>query len=62
MNFIDTAEMYAVPTKKETQGKTEEHIGTWFKTKGNRDKVILATKVAGRSGISYMRENNEITK
>ena len=62
VNFIDTAEMYAVPTKKETQGKTEEHIGTWFKTKGNRDKVILATKVAGRSGISYMRENNEITK
>ncbi len=62
VNFIDTAEMYAVPSKKETQGKTEEHIGTWFKAKGNRDKVILATKVAGRSGISYMRENNEITK
>ena len=62
VNFIDTAEMYAVPSKKETQGKTEEHIGTWFKARSNRDKVILATKVAGRSGISYMRENNEITK
>ncbi len=62
INFIDTAEMYAVPTKQETQGKTEEYIGTWFKARNNRDKVILATKVSGRSGISYIRENNEITK
>ena len=62
VNFIDTAEMYAVPTKQETQGKTEEYIGTWLKAQNNRDKVILATKVSGRSGITYMRENNENTK
>ena len=62
VNFIDTAEMYSVPTKQETAGKTEEHIGTWIKARNNRDKVILATKVSGRSGITYMRENNEITK
>ena len=54
VNFIDTAELYAVPTKAETQGLTEEHIGSWFKAKNNRDKVILASKVAGRSGLNYM--------
>ena len=62
VNFIDTAEMYAVPTKEKTQGLTEKYIGTWFQTRKNRDKVILATKVAGRSGLSYMRENNEMTR
>ena len=62
VNFIDTAEIYAVPTKAETQGLTEKHIGTWFKARGNRDKVILATKVAGRSGMTWMREGGEITR
>src|SRR5690606_2730745 len=47
INFFDTAEMYAVPASAETYGKTEEIIGTWFKKTGNRDKVILASKVAG---------------
>lgn len=47
INFFDTAEMYAVPPSAETYGKTEEIIGTWFKKTGNRDKVILASKVAG---------------
>ena len=62
VNFIDTAELYAVPTKAETQGLTEEHIGSWFKAKNNRDKVILASKVAGRSGLNYMRETKEIAR
>ena len=35
VNFIDTAEMYSVPTKQETAGKTEEHIGTWIKARNN---------------------------
>jgi aryl-alcohol dehydrogenase-like predicted oxidoreductase len=39
-----------VPPKPETQGRTESYIGSWFKKSGKRDKVILATKVAGRSG------------
>ena len=60
VNFVDTAEIYAVPTKAETQGLTEQYIGTWFKARGNRDKVVLATKVAGRSGMSWLRENEEI--
>jgi len=47
INFFDTAEMYAVPASASTYGKTEEIIGTWFKKTGNRDKVILASKVAG---------------
>ena len=62
VNFIDTAELYAVPTKAETQGLTEDHIGTWLKARNNRDKVILASKVAGRSGLNYLRENNELTR
>lgn len=47
INFFDTAEMYAVPPSAETFGKTEEIIGTWFKSTGKRDQVILASKVAG---------------
>src|SRR3954467_7228357 len=50
INFIDTAEMYAVPTRKETYGATETIIGNWFKANpGVREKVVLATKVAGPS-------------
>ena len=47
VNFIDTAEMYPVPATKETQGATSKIIGTWLKKTGNRDKVILASKIAG---------------
>src|SRR5262245_56945109 len=50
VNFFDAAEMYPVPPKPETQGRTETYIGIWFKKSGKRDKVILATKVAGKSG------------
>jgi aryl-alcohol dehydrogenase-like predicted oxidoreductase len=49
INFIDTAEMYPVPPKAETQGKTEEYIGTWLEKRKDRDKLIIATKVTGRS-------------
>ncbi|MGB0840314.1 MAG: aldo/keto reductase, partial [Chitinophagales bacterium] len=56
VNFFDTAELYSVPNSKETQGSTERIIGTWFKKTGNRDKVILATKVAGPSpNLTYLR-------
>lgn len=55
VNFIDTAEMYAVPGKKETQGLTESYIGSWINTSGKRDEVILATKVTGPSaGLGYI--------
>src|SRR5690606_23063878 len=47
INLIDTAEMYPIPARKETQGNTEKIIGTWLKKTGNRDKIILASKIAG---------------
>ncbi|TXN37983.1 aldo/keto reductase [Flagellimonas hymeniacidonis] len=48
INFFDTAELYPVPAKKELYAVTEEFIGNWFKKNGNRDKVVLASKIAGR--------------
>ncbi len=47
VNFFDTAELYSVPARAETYGSTEKIIGTWFKKTGNRDKVVLASKIAG---------------
>lgn len=56
VNFIDAAEMYPVPPKPETQGLTEQYIGSWLKSRGNRDKVVLATKVAGKAEwLPYLR-------
>ena len=56
INFIDTAEMYSVPTKQDTQGSTESIIGNWLAARGKRDQVILTTKVSGRSmGMKYLR-------
>ena len=50
VNFIDTAEMYAVPVCRETSGASERIIGRWFaRSPGLRDRVVLATKVAGPS-------------
>jgi aryl-alcohol dehydrogenase-like predicted oxidoreductase len=57
VNFIDTAEMYPVPPKQETQGLTETYIGNWLKKSGKRDKVILATKVAGPRSFPYIRDD-----
>ena len=54
INFFDTAELYAVPPKKETYGKTEEIIGNWFHKRKSREKVILASKIAG-NGLSWIR-------
>ena len=56
INFFDTAEMYAVPARPETQGSTERIIGTWLKARKSRDQVILATKVSGRSAMGWCRE------
>ena len=49
VNFFDTAELYPIPAKKELYAVTEEIIGRWFKKTGNRDKVVLASKIAGRA-------------
>ncbi|OEJ64065.1 NADP(H)-dependent aldo-keto reductase [Magnetovibrio blakemorei] len=64
INFIDTAELYAVPPSAETYGASEKIIGAWFKARGRRDKVILASKVSCKnvSGqnppVDYMREGD----
>lgn len=56
VNFIDTAEMYPVMPRAETVHRTEQYIGTWIKQSGQRNKVILATKVAGPSrGMPWIR-------
>ncbi|MFB9135884.1 NADP(H)-dependent aldo-keto reductase [Vibrio olivae] len=57
INFIDTAEMYPVPPKAETQGLTEEYIGNWLEKSGKREKVVLATKVSGPRSVPYIRDN-----
>ena len=57
VNFFDTAEMYPVPPRAEIQGSTETFIGNWFEQTGNREKIILATKVTGRSTMTYSRDN-----
>ncbi|MGE4372745.1 MAG: aldo/keto reductase [Xanthobacter sp.] len=55
INFIDTAELYSIPPRPETQGSTERVIGSWMKARGNRSKVILATKVVGRTQNTWYR-------
>lgn len=55
VNFIDTAELYPIPPKAETQGRTERIIGNWMKARGNRDKLVLATKVVGRTANQWFR-------
>ncbi|QTE24340.1 aldo/keto reductase [Polaribacter cellanae] len=57
VNFFDTAELYSVPASPETYGATEKIIGNWFKKSGNRDKVVLASKIAG--GGDYTKHIRE---
>jgi aryl-alcohol dehydrogenase-like predicted oxidoreductase len=57
INFIDTAENYSIPPRAETQGSTERIIGTWFKARRTRDKVVLATKVSGPGLSTYLRRD-----
>jgi aryl-alcohol dehydrogenase-like predicted oxidoreductase len=57
IDFFDTAEIYAIPPRPETSGATETIIGNWFKARGKRDKVILASKVAGRSVMTWLRDD-----
>jgi aryl-alcohol dehydrogenase-like predicted oxidoreductase len=57
INFFDTAELYSIPPTRETQGSTERIIGSWFKARRNRDRIILATKVVGRTPMDWFREH-----
>eukprot|EP01025_Chloroclados_australasicus_P044082 TRINITY_DN474_c1_g1_i1.p1 TRINITY_DN474_c1_g1~~TRINITY_DN474_c1_g1_i1.p1 ORF type:complete len:362 (-),score=26.31 TRINITY_DN474_c1_g1_i1:293-1378(-) len=62
INFIDTAESYPVPPSEKVVGRTEEYIGRWITARGNRDKIILATKVISRSNRNYVAANRSVPK
>lgn len=63
VNFIDTAEMYAIPAAPETQGLTEKYIGSWLEKTGNRKKIVLASKVTGPSrGMGHIREQLDFSQ
>ena len=62
INFVDTAEMYSVPARAETYGATEKIIGSWLKKTGNRDKIILASKIAGPGPYTAHIRNTGFSK
>lgn len=63
INFLDAAEIYPIPPKAETQGRTEAIIGTWLASRRDRDKVLIATKVAGRSTvIDWLRDDGGLSR
>ncbi|MGD1885974.1 MAG: aldo/keto reductase [Cohaesibacteraceae bacterium] len=59
INFFDTAELYSIPPKAETQGSTENIIGSWFADRKNRDRVILATKAVGATSMTWFSPNKD---
>ena len=62
VNFFDTAELYPVPPSNKTRGETSRIIGRWIKNKRNRNKIIIADKIVGRSGMDWFREDSEQTR
>ena len=63
INFIDTAELYPVPPKADTQGRTEQYIGTWLNQRGHRDDLVIATKACGPGEwVNYFRGGPRHTK
>ncbi|MFM1878680.1 MAG: hypothetical protein RLZZ241_1546 [Bacteroidota bacterium] len=56
VNFFDTAELYPIPPQAEFHARTEQYIGNWFQKTGNRNKIVLATKIAGPAPhVKYIR-------
>jgi aryl-alcohol dehydrogenase-like predicted oxidoreductase len=66
VTFWDTAEMYASPPSPETQGRTEQYIGSWLEKTGKRHEIVLASKVAGQGsafgGLPWMRKDGAPTR
>jgi len=62
ITMFDAAEIYPVPPKLETQGRTEAIIGTWLAARGRRDQVMIATKVAGRGKMTWLRQDGAKTR
>ena len=61
VNFIDTAELYPVPAKAETQGLTESYLGTWLKNQ-KRENVIVATKVVGKTSMDWFHGDTSFSR
>jgi len=63
INFVDAAELYPVPPRAETQGRTEAYIGSWLKARKCRDKIVLASKVAGPAArTQHIRPNLKLDR
>ncbi|MEM8986311.1 MAG: aldo/keto reductase [Pseudomonadota bacterium] len=63
VDFFDTAELYTIPPKPETQGDSERIVGRWMKARGVRDKIVLATKVTGRSSrLNWVRRDGRLPR
>lgn len=60
INFLDAAEMYPIPPRAETQGRTEEIVGSWLRRNGQRDKWVIATKITG-PGHAFIRGGRPMT-
>jgi len=62
INIFDAAEIYPVPPKPETQGRSEAIIGTWLAARKRRDQVMIATKVVGRGKMTWVRKDRSPTR
>ncbi|MDC6404450.1 MULTISPECIES: aldo/keto reductase [Maribacter] len=62
INFFDTAELYPIPAHPDRHSLTEKIIGTWFKKNGNRDKVVLASKIAGKADFTKFIRTTGFTR
>jgi aryl-alcohol dehydrogenase-like predicted oxidoreductase len=62
VNLFDAAEIYPIPPKAETQGRTEAIIGTWLAARKNRNRVMIATKIAGRGKMTWVRKQVAATR
>lgn len=64
INLIDVAEMYPVPPRPETQGLTETYVGNWLAKSGNREKLVIASKVSGpsRNNDAGIRQNQVLDR
>lgn len=59
VNFVDAAELYPIPPRAETQGRTEEHIGAWLADRGLRGDMVIGTKVTGRTDSEWLNDHGK---
>ncbi|HVT33986.1 MAG TPA: NADP(H)-dependent aldo-keto reductase, partial [Nevskiaceae bacterium] len=62
VNLFDAAEMYPVPPRRETQGRTEQYIGSWLQKSGARKRIVLATKITGPGDFPYLRGGTHLDR